>query len=87
MLEAAFHFARFNDLLGHTSYAIFALSFLLKNITWLRILMIVGLGFEIAYFFATSGDMYTGIGWNLAFISINLYRLGDLYGGAPLCGA
>lgn len=35
----------------------------------------IGLFFEIAYFWLTSEQMYTGIGWNIVFIVINLYQL------------
>jgi CRP-like cAMP-binding protein len=42
---------------------------------WLRLVAVVGLSLEILYFWLTDGDLRTGIGWDLVFISINLYQI------------
>lgn len=64
------------DVPGHMSYAIFALSYWLTNIFWLRVTAVVGLFFEIAYFqFAGAGTLHVGIGWDVIFIFINAYQI------------
>jgi hypothetical protein len=63
------------DIPGHVSYILIAISYGLTNIFWLRVTACIGLFLEIAYFWLTSDQMYTGIGWNLVFIAINVYQL------------
>src|SRR5262245_30127560 len=64
-----------NNLPGHFSYALIAISYWLTDIFWLRIVAVVGLSFEILYFWHSGGDLRTGIGWDIIFIVINLYQL------------
>lgn len=64
-----------NDLTVTLSYAVIALSYLMTNIFWLRVCAVIGLFLEIAYFRLTGGDLKAGIGWDLIFITINLYQL------------
>lgn len=66
------------DAAGHVSYLIIAISYWLTNIFWLRITAVVGLCFEVAYFVIVSDALYTGIGWDLVFIAINLFHLARL---------
>jgi hypothetical protein len=64
------------DAAGHLSYLIIAVSYWLTNIYWLRVTAVIGLCLEIAYFVLVSGvTLYTGIGWDLVFIVINLFHL------------
>jgi len=64
------------DAAGHVSYLIIAVSYWLTNIYWLRVTAVIGLCLEIAYFVLVSGvTLYTGIGWDLVFIVINLFHL------------
>ncbi len=64
------------DAAGHISYLIIAISYWLTNIYWLRVTAVIGLCLEIAYFVLVSGvTLYTGIGWDLVFIAINLFHL------------
>lgn len=64
------------DAAGHISYLIIAVSYWLTNIYWLRVTAVIGLCLEIAYFVLVSGvTLYTGIGWDLVFIAINLVHL------------
>jgi CRP-like cAMP-binding protein len=42
---------------------------------WLRVVAVVGLSLEIAYFWLSGGDLRAGIGWDLIFICINLYQV------------
>jgi CRP-like cAMP-binding protein len=63
------------DVAGHLSYAILAISYMLTNVLWLRILACVGIFLEIIYFAASGTAMVTGILWGVVFIAINLYQL------------
>jgi Cyclic nucleotide-binding domain len=65
----------FNNLPGHLSYVLIAISYWLTNMFRLRLVAVVGLAFEILYFWLSGGDLRTGIGWDLIFIGINLYQL------------
>ena len=67
-----------NNLPGHISYILIALSYWLTDIYWLRVMAVVGLTMEIVYFALSGGDLRTGIGWDLVFIAINLYQLYQL---------
>jgi CRP-like cAMP-binding protein len=64
-----------NDLPGHLSYILIAISYFLTKIFWLRIVAVVGLFLEIIYFRMTGANLSTGIGWDFVFIAINLYQL------------
>jgi CRP-like cAMP-binding protein len=64
-----------NNLPGHLSYVLIAISYWLTDIFWLRSVAVVGLSLEILYFWLSGGDLRTGMGWDLIFISINLYQI------------
>jgi hypothetical protein len=64
-----------NNIPGHISYVLIAISYWLTDIYWLRVMAIVGLSMEIVYFTFSGGDLRTGIGWDLVFIAINAYQL------------
>jgi len=64
-----------NNWPGHLSYLLIAISYWLTNMFWLRLLAVVGLSFEILYFWLSGGDLRTGMGWDIIFISINLYQM------------
>jgi CRP-like cAMP-binding protein len=64
-----------NNLPGHLSYLLIAISYWMTNIFWLRVVAVIGLALEILYFVFSGGDLRTGIGWDLIFIYINLYQL------------
>ena len=65
----------FNNFFGHFSYLLIAISYWLTDIFWLRLVAVVGLSFEILYFWHSGGDLRTGIGWDVIFIIINAYQL------------
>ena len=60
---------------GHLSYVLISISYWLTNMFWLRAFAVVGLSLEILYFWLSGGDLRAGIGWDLVFITINLYQL------------
>jgi Cyclic nucleotide-binding domain len=64
-----------NNLPGHLSYVLIAVSYWLTDIFWLRLVAVVGLALEMLYFWLSGGDLRTGIGWGLIFILINLYQI------------
>ena len=64
-----------NNLPGHLSYVLIAISYWLTDMFWLRLVAVVGLSLEILYFWLSGGDLRTGIGWDLIFIGINLYQI------------
>ena len=63
------------DLAGHASYLLIAISYYATNIYWLRLMAVLGLTLEIAYFVLSRGALHTGIAWDLVFIVINLYQM------------
>jgi len=68
-----------NDLPGHISYFLIAVSYWATNILWLRVTAMIGLTMEIVYFQLSGGDLATGIAWDLVFMAINGYQLYWLY--------
>ena len=72
------HIAQFfslADLAGHASYVLIAISYYATNIYWLRVMAVLGLTLEIAYFVLSRGALHTGIAWDVVFIAINLYQM------------
>jgi hypothetical protein len=67
-----------NNLPGHISYTLIAISYWLTDMFWLRVVAMVGLSMEIMYFYFSGGDLRTGIGWDIVFIAINAYQLYQL---------
>ena len=61
------------DLLVHISYVILIISFLMRDILWLRTLNIVSVLVEVAYFYLQPTPLWPVIGWNLALVVINVY--------------
>lgn len=74
-VDSLSQFFTIQDILGHIAYVIIAVSYYLTSIFWLRVLAVVGLAFETAYFVLTSSDLYTGVAWSAIFIAINSYQL------------
>lgn len=64
-----------NNLPGHLSYVLIAVSYWMTNIFWLRLVAVIGLSLEIVYFLLSGGDLRTGIGWDIVFIAINFYQI------------
>src|SRR6476660_8610753 len=51
----------FNNWFDHFSYLLIAISYWLTDIFWLRLVAVVGLSFEILYFWHSGGDLRTGM--------------------------
>lgn len=64
------------DFLGHVSFVIIALSFIMRDIVWLRIVSILGSVFSIVFnYFIPGGPIWIVIGWSTVFIMIHAYNL------------
>lgn len=64
------------DLLGHLSFVIIALSFVMRDIIWLRVVSILGSFFAIIFnYLIPGGPIWIVIGWSLVFIAIHTYSL------------
>ena len=64
------------DWAGNFCYLILAVSYLVTNLLWLRILAILALGLEGVYFyFASSPPLWVGIAWAVVFVSINVVQI------------
>ena len=64
------------DWAANICYLILAISYLVSDLFWLRVLAVVALGLEGIYFyFASSSPLWVGIGWAAVFVGINLVQL------------
>ncbi|MEM7463155.1 MAG: cyclic nucleotide-binding domain-containing protein [Pseudomonadota bacterium] len=61
------------EIIANISYALLLLSYIMKDILWLRILTVFSLFFEVPYYYFQSEPLWAGIGWDTAFILINVY--------------
>jgi len=62
----------------HCANAVVLVSFLARDILWLRTLSILGGCFFIAFYANLDGVLWEGIAWNVLFIAINLVHIGRL---------
>jgi CRP-like cAMP-binding protein len=68
------------DLAGHLAFALIALSFLVRDILWLRALSISASVASISYsYYAPSKPLWIVIGWNFLFIALNLAQIAMLF--------
>ena len=64
------------EITGHLSFVIIAISFLMKDIIWLRIFSIISGSLGITYnFFYHAGPLWINIGWITFFILINIFMI------------
>lgn len=68
------------DIAGHLAFALIALSFLVRDILWLRALSISASVASISYtYFAPGQPLWLIIGWNGVFIGLNLIQIAILF--------
>ena len=61
---------------GHLTYILIALSYLLRDILWLRIVALIASVLSVFFnYFAPSEPLWIPIGWNCLFVVINVYHL------------
>jgi len=64
------------DWAGNFCYLILAVSYLVTNLYWLRLLAILALGLEGIYFYcASTPPLWVGIAWAVVFVAINLIQI------------
>jgi len=64
------------DALGHLAYGLVALSFLVRDIFWLRTIAVFASSVSITYnAFAGAVPMWVAIQWNIIFIALNSFQL------------
>ena len=64
------------ELAGHASFALIAISFLVKDILWLRVLSVAASMAGIAYnYFGPATPLWLVIYWNIFFLVINLTQI------------
>jgi len=69
----------FGLILGNFTYIVIAISWLLTNMMWLRVAAVIGLCLEITYMSQQpSGPVWTTMGWDAVFVTINLVQLAIL---------
>ena len=61
------------DYLIHVANVLFLLSYLVRDILWLRLLTIVAIGSLLPYY--AGNGLYPPIYWNSVFIAINVYQI------------
>ena len=67
------------DWVAIACFVMLAASYLVTSIWWLRALAVVSLSCEAVYFYyAPSEPLWVGLGWNVAFVAINLLQLAVL---------
>lgn len=68
------------ELVGHTTYLLLALSYLVRDIVWLRVISIPASLCSIAFcYWRTDQPVWLIIYWNIAFLAVNVYQLGVIH--------
>jgi CRP-like cAMP-binding protein len=68
------------DVAGHLAFALILLSFLVRDIVWLRALSIAASIASITYnYFAPARPLMLVIGWNIVFILVNIIQIALLF--------
>ncbi len=66
-----FSVIRPDEVIAHSAYLLFALSYLMTQMLWMRVIAVVGSLLEISFFLHFGGDLRASIFWGLVFITIN----------------
>lgn len=70
----------FIQLVGHTTYVLLALSYLVRDIYWLRLISIPASLCSICFcYFSADKPIWLIIFWNIVFLAVNVYQLGILH--------
>ena len=56
----------------NTAQILYLCSYLMRDILWLRVLMVVGIIFMVPYYYMRSEPLIAAILWDLVFLSINV---------------
>ena len=60
------------------SYSFLLFSYIMRDILWLRVLAATSIMILIPYFYLQPSPLWYAIGWNFAFLFINIYWIGRL---------
>lgn len=64
------------QLIGHTTYLLLALSYVVRDILWLRCFAVIASCTSITYnYFAKDEPLWLVINWNFVFLAINIFRI------------
>lgn len=64
------------DLFGHCANLLFAGAYLVRGVLWLRVLSVAGCALAAGFnYFAPATPLWTAIGWNAFFISLNVIAI------------
>lgn len=67
------------DILLHIANVLLLLSFTLKDVMWLRLLNVCASGFFVTFFWMQPKPMWSAMGWNVLFTTVNLYQIWQLW--------
>jgi CRP-like cAMP-binding protein len=59
----------------HVANVVYLLSYLVKDILWLRLLTVLGGVLLMVWAFSQPTPMWASLGWNALFLSINIWRI------------
>ena len=63
------------DSLVHVAYVLLLLSYLVRDIMWLRLITIAGSLTLLPYYFFRAEPLYEALAWNAAFVAINIFHV------------
>ncbi|MFQ5974472.1 MAG: hypothetical protein ACE5Q3_19285, partial [Alphaproteobacteria bacterium] len=66
------------DILLHMANVLYLISFLLRDILWLRVLTVIASVLLIFFFWACPYPLLEAIAWNLVFMALNIYWIARL---------
>jgi len=66
------------DVLIHSANVIYLVSYVMRDILWLRVFTVIAAACLIAFFYLQPIPLLTAIYWNLLFIALNVYWIGKL---------
>lgn len=61
------------EALVHAAYVLYLLSYLMRDILWLRVFTVIAAVCLVVYFYWRPDPLLTAISWNLVFVVLNLY--------------
>ena len=61
------------DILIHSANVLYLVSYVMRNILWLRMFTVVGASCLMAYLYFRPDPLITAVCWNVVFVLLNLY--------------
>lgn len=63
------------DYLIHTANVLYIFSYLVRDILWLRVLIVIAIGFVIPFYYFQPVPLMAPVYWNLVFMTINIVQI------------